>query len=485
MRIRFANWQPDLQGLTNAGQQDIKNVYPTGGGGYAPVRALSTISTNSLDAQTYGAFAAQDATGTTNTFAGDVSKLYRLNAGAFSDVSRSGGYTVSSTERWEFAQYGQRVIATEISDPVQYYDMGSSALFANLAGSPPQARHIAVVRDFVVLGNTTTSPTQLAWSGFNNSDQWTAGTNQSDTQTLQGGGWIQKIIGGEVGFIFQEHAITRMTYVGPPAIFQFDLVEQARGLVTPGAIATVGVMSFYRGQDGFYSFDPVNGSQQIGNSKVDNWFNSVLQGNTSSLITAAIDPSNKLAVFSFVSTDATDASHPDTLLFYNWVTKEWSYAKIAHDIIFSALSEGFTLESLSVVYPILENVPVSFDSRQWTGGQSYFGAFGTDHKLGTLAGATLGATMETSDQEPLPGARSIITNVMPLCDTSSASVIVRSRERFSDAVINTNSAAMQPNGDCPMLSSGRWHRAQLSIPAGVEWTYATGLDISASPDGEI
>lgn len=485
MRIRFANWQPDLQGLTNPGQQDIKNVIPTGGGGYAPVKDLAAISTTGLNAQAIGAFAAQDSTGTTNSFAGDASKLYKLSAGVYSDVSKSGGYAVAGTERWEFAQYGTRVIATEISDPVQYYDMASSSLFANLGGSPPQARHVAVVRDFVVLGNTATSPAQIAWSGFNNSAQWTAGTNQSDAQTLQGGGWVHRIVGGEAGYIFQEHAITRMTYVGPPAIFQFDLVEQARGLLTPGALVTVGAVTFYRGQDGFYSFDATNGSQNIGNSKVDNWFASVLQSNTSSLITAAADPANKLAIFSFVSTDATDPSHPDTLLFYNWMTQEWAYAKVAHELIYPAFTEGFTLESLSAVYPNIETVPVSFDSRQWTGGLSYLGAFTTGHQLASFSGSNLAALMETSDQEPVPGQRSLITNARPLCDTSAATVLMRSRERFADSVTDTVAAAMQTNGDCPLLSSGRWHRAQLAIPAGTTWTYATGLDIDAQPDGEM
>lgn len=479
-RVALAKWQPDLYGLANDGQSDAKNVYASGAG-YAPVKALTALS-SALDGQAVGAISALDSTGTVNTFAGDATKLYKLNAGTFSDVSKSGGYTVSGTERWEAVQYGQRVIFTQIGAPPQKFDLSSSSAFADLGGNPPQARHIAVVRDFVVLGNTTANPNNVTWSGFNDSEGWTAGSNQSDTQTLQGGGWVQAIIGGEVGFVFQERAITRMTYVGPPAYFQFDLMEDARGLSAPGAIIRVGGSVFYRAQDGFYIF---NGqfSTPIGNQKVDNWFANALAPNTQSLITMGSDPANKLVCWSFVSTDANDASHPDTMLIYNWQNQEWSYAKIDHEMLFQALTEGWTLEQISAVYSSIETVPVSFDSRVWTGGSAYFAGFDTSHKLATFAGDNLAATIQTADVEPVPGMRSLITNARPLTDTSAMTVICRSRERFADSVTDTSSAPMQSNGDVPILSSGRYHRIEMNIPSGQAWTFANGVDIDAVQDG--
>lgn len=485
MRAKLSDWQPDQQALSNGGEQDIRNVYPTGGAGYAPVQDALDISTTALTGQCLGAFSGQDSTGTAVTFAGDGSKLYNLSSGTFSDVSKLGGYSVGPTERWEFAQFGERIIATEIDDAIQYYDIGSSSLFANLAGSPPNARHIAIVRDFVVLGNTSNSENEISWCGFNNSDQWTPGTNQSDTQTLQDGGPIQRIVGGEVGYIYQERAIVRMIYTGPPTIFQFDQVEQARGLVAPGALATVGNVTFFRSQDGFYSFDPVNGSTPIGHLKVDKWFEDHLQSDTDHLITASKDPIRKLVAFSFVSTDATDITVPDTVLFYHWASKEWSYAKLVHELVFPALSQGFTLEQIGAIYATLEDVPVSLDSPQWAGGAGLLGIFTTDHQLAALSGSTLAATMETADFEGVQGRRSLITNVRPLSDTDQAMASVLSRERFADSVITTNTSSMQSNGDCPLLSEGRYHRSRITIPAGTDWTYATALDIDAQDAGEL
>lgn len=483
-RIALQDWQPDTFGLMNKGMADARNVFATGAG-YAPVKALTTLSTTGLSGQAIGAFSAQDSTGTTNTFAGDASKLYKLSGAAFSDVSKSGGYSVSGTERWEFAQFGQRVIATQPGAPPQYYDLGSSSVFADLAGSPPQARHIAVVRDFVVLGNDTSNPANVTWSGFNNSANWTPGVNQSDAQLLQGGGWVQAIIGGDVGYIFQERAITRMTYVGPPAYFQFEPLELNRGLATPGAIIRVGSVVYFYSQDGFYMKDGDSPSVSIGNQKVDNWFSQHLQTNTFSLITCGSDPANKLVLWSFVSTDATDATHPDTALIYNWQKQQWSYAKFDHEMLYPGLSEGWTLETISAAYSSLESVPVSFDSRVWTGGTPYLAAFDTTHNLANFGGDNLAAIVQTGDFEGVEGRRSLVTNFCPLTDASAMTAVCLSRERFADPLVSTTSSSMQSNGDIPLMSSGSFHQAQLSIPAGATWTYANGLDVDAQLDGDL
>lgn len=483
-RIPLAKWTPDLFGLANPGQTDAKNVFGTGSG-YAPVKALSAISMTGLNAKAIGALSAQDSTGTTQTFAGDATKLYKLTDATFADVSKAGGYSVSGTERWEAVQYGQRVIFTQIGDVPQKFDLGSSSVFANLGGSPPQARHIAVVRDFVVVGNTTNSPQEVRWSGFNDSEGWTAGTNQSDAQTLQGGGWVQGIIGGEVGYIYQERAITRMTYEGPPLYFRFDLLEDKRGLAAPGSLIRTGSQMYFYAQDGFYMKDGDAPSVPIGNQRVDDWFAAHIQPNTITAITSGADPANKLIYWSFVSTDASDTSHPDTLLIYNWQNQEFSYAKVDHELIFPALTEGYTLESLGAVYSSIETVPLSLDDRAWTGGSVYLGAFNTTHNLARFGGSNLAATVQTSDFEGAAGKRSIITNLTPLTDSPDMTAIIRSRERMSDSLTDTSSGTMLANGDIPIISSGVFHRVQLNIPAAAVWTFVNGLDVDAQDDGDL
>lgn len=482
-RVTLSNWEPDKFGLSNQGQTDAKNVYHTGSG-YTPVKSLSQISTTGLDAKARGAFSAQDSSNTTHNFAGDESKLYSLSGIAFSDVSKVGGYNVSSSEHWSATQFGHRVIFTNISDPPQYFDMDTSTLFDDLAGTPPQARYVGTVRDFVVLLNTTNSPQEVAWSGFNNSDQWTAGTNQSDTQTLQGGGNINGFIGGEVGYIFQERAITRMTYVGPPLYFQFDLLEDARGLIAPGSLVRSGILMFFYSQDGFYVKAGDSPSTPIGNLKVDDWFKEHAQASTYQQITASVDPATKTVAWSFVSTDSATSDNPDTVLLYNWQSEQWSYAKVDHEMLLPTLSVGVTLEQLGALYPDLETVPLSLDDRFWAGGTASLGAFDLTHNLAQFAGVNLAASVTTADVEPFPGRRAFITNSRPLTDTEDATVVCESRERFSDTLTSTSIADMQSNGDCPLLASGRYHRFRIDIPAAVDWTYVNGIDVDAADDGD-
>ena len=46
--------------------------------------------------------------------------------------------------------------------------------------------------------------------------------------------WMDNLV------VAQERTLWRMTYVGPPLIFQFDEVERSRGLLTPGAASQLG-----------------------------------------------------------------------------------------------------------------------------------------------------------------------------------------------------------------------------------------------------
>src|SRR3546814_8309897 len=94
------------------------------------------------------------------------------------------------------------------------FDLAAPVAFTNLLGSPPAARFLAVVRDFLVAGYTAGSSITLQWSGINNAEQWTIGSNQSDSQVMPTGGEITGVTGGEFGLVFQEKRIVRMTYVG-------------------------------------------------------------------------------------------------------------------------------------------------------------------------------------------------------------------------------------------------------------------------------
>lgn len=480
MKVLFPEWLPDDAPFLSQGSQVIKGVYPAGKW-YRPIRSLTAVS-DAMDGVCLGAVSVQATDGAVHVFAGDATKLYRLVSGSWEDVSVSGGYTLAGTERWEFALYGQRVIAVSKTEDVQYYDIGTSTDFADLAGSPPDAAHVAVIGSFLVLGNTANNDDEVIWSGFNDSEEWTEDTNQSDAQRLLGGGPVQAIVGGTVGFVFQERAITRMSYVGPPVIFQFDTIAEGIGCDSPGSVKRIGNLVYFHSHGGFMVLNTVDGSlTPIGNEKTDRWFSENLTNNTQHQITSGADPLGALVYWGFVSLSGVDT--PDKVLILNRVNGRFTYDDLDHEVLFSGLTLGLTLEQLGALHTNLENVPASLDSPVWSGGSIQLQAIDTDHMLGAFTGDFVEATLETTEFEGLEARRSFIENVRALCDTASATALVRSRARLADSLVNSSSGTMQANGDIPVMASGRYHRIQITIPAATTWSYAQGVEVNPKDDG--
>jgi hypothetical protein len=175
------------------------------GDGYGPFPSLTALSF-SLGAQCQGAFVATKADGSVTIFAATATDLYIMNNTTFAwtKVSKGGGpySSVSTTEQWRFVQFNNLVIAVQANIPPQVYDIVTSTAFADLAGSPPQARYIDIVGRFVVLSGLLTTPQRVQWSGLNDvngATSWTPSINSSDFQDLPDGGIVRGVAGGETG----------------------------------------------------------------------------------------------------------------------------------------------------------------------------------------------------------------------------------------------------------------------------------------------
>jgi hypothetical protein len=141
------------------------------------------------------------------------------------------------------------------------------------------------------------------------------------------------------------------------------------------------------------------------------------------------------------------------------------------------------------VYGTLDGMPqFPFDSRVWTGGKDMLGAFDTGHRLNYFNGQNLAATVDTTELQPFPGRRTLITTARPLVDGgpspgSGPSVALGTRNRLVDAVSFTAATAMNSLGACPQRSSGRYVRGEITVPAGAAWTHLQGLELEVTPAG--
>lgn len=483
--MKFSEWLPDQDSFENPGLTEATNVLPASF--YKPIRSLISQS-SALSGPCIGAFSTKDSNGTSINIAGSETKLYTMQNGIWNDISRVGGYNTNGENKWAFIRFGDNILATNRSDDVQILNLSNSN-FADLSGNPPKAKHIAVVRDFVVLGNIDTGASneganQVHWSGLNDVTEWTPGNNESDFQIFPEGGPITGMVGGEFGLIFQENQITRMEYQGPPLNFSFDVIETGIGALSSGSIVRIGIQTFYLSNNGFYMTDG-NQSYPIGSEKVDKYFFSNLDENELHKISSAIDPINKMVIWSYVSKNSS-LGIPDKLIIYNWDLKRWTEAHIEtnehslkHQLVYTSLSEDYTLSSLDA-FGTLNEIGTALDSRFWLGGSLILSAFSVDNKLSTFSGTVLPAAIKTGEFEINELEQSLITQIWPEID-GDIKIEINSRDSHQDDERSTSLVKVNSIGFAPFTEYGRYHSIEFNFE---NWSRASGFKIKSEAIGE-
>lgn len=469
-RITFGEWLPDQPGVAGVLTEAL-NVYPVGSG-YAPFPAmveLSDAASEDLNNVFAGKF-----TSITALFAGSTTKLFKYDAGDLDldDVSKVGGYSTSG--RWSFTQFGNTVLAANNSEKIQAWTLGTSTVFADVSASAPVAKFITVVRDFVVAANIAAgaNANRVQWSDINDETDWvSSAASQSDYQDLPDGGNIQGITGGEFGLVLCERSITRMSYVGSPLFFQFDVISRGLGCLESNSVTQYNGLTFFLSDDGFYMCDGQN-IKGIGTEKVDRFFFDDYNPSELSKMSAAVDPIRKLVIWCYKN----DVGN-NSLLIYNWQLDKWSHAETSADRIAPAAASGVTLEQLDN-YGTVDSIAISWDDRIWVGGQLLLaGTKGA--KVVTFNGQPMTANLITGDIQA--GPRSVVTLARPIVDNGSASVSVASRALLSEQPSFSTAVAASSEGRCSLRSAGKYHRVKV-IPSG-NWTTASGLDVEIIQQG--
>lgn len=479
--IELGQWVPDQPALGNPGVVEAKNVLPAARG-YRPFPALSSLSSAASERLTNIA-AVKSSSGTVTIFVGGLTKLYKFvkSTSALSDVSKAGGYTTASTDRFYFAVFGNRLIACNGANTLQSYDINGGSAFADLVANIAP-KFVTVVRDFVVVANMneggTVTPHRTRWSAINDATGWTNGTNQADYQDIADAGAITGLAGGEFGVVFLERAIARMQYVGSPLIFQFDRVETSRGCEYPGSLVQLGATCFFVAADGFYAFDG-GAARPIGSERVNRWFFDNSNPAYRDRISAAVDPLNQVVVWSFPSSQSSGS--PDRLIIYNYAIDKWAYAAVDNDFVAPLFNASYTLEDLDAISGSLDALGVSLDSSALRSGRFVFGG-GLSNKIGTFTGSALSATIETGEANLVEGGHALVTQVTPHTTGGTVTVQVGERARQQDSVSWGAASSVNAAGFCPVRSANRYHRVRLNLSG--EWSYAQAIDFSASRMGK-
>ena len=475
-KLVFGEWMPDQPSISGA-LVDAKNVVSQALG-YGPFPTAATFSAAASENLTT-LVAGKTPANATKLFAAGSTKIFDVSGvGALTNVSKTGGYTPNASgDRFRFTQFGNAIIGTNNSDPIQVYTLGTSTAFADLSASAPKCKFLTVVRDFVVTALTTESstvyPARVRWSGINDETTWgSSQVTQADFQDIPDGGQIVGIRGGEFGLVLMEKGISRMSYIGTPFIFQFDNISRGKGCIAAGSIAQVQGVTFFLSDDGFYSCD---GQQvtAIGSEKVDRWFFANADESGFDSMSSAVDPVRKLVIWNFKTTFAQRK-----LVIYNFSTKKWTYGDAGTDFISDASTSATTLEGLDSISNSIDALTVSLDSILYMGGKYFLGGTSGAYVV-TYNGANATANIVTGDLNA--GGRSVVTLARPLIDGGSATVSVASRTLLSEQPSFGTAVAADSDNRVSLRGNGNYHQFQV-VPTG-QWKTAVALDVEFQGQG--
>ena len=506
----FAPDQPDLGDATNIASGCVALTPQS----YGPLSSLGAFTQNTLDSGCLGMIGCDDASETSHIFAGTTKKLWHNTFGSTSwqDVSGS-TYAPASGENWRFAQFKQIMLATDFSDAIQSYTMGSSATFGELSSAAPKARYIAVAKDFCIVANTYDQtgglgPYRIWWSAVGDPTNWpTPGSDaaqqvMSDYSDLAGPqgaitGLAPNLSGCDCA-VFFERGVFRMYFSGPPDVFDFYPAQGVRGCSAPNSIVTLGELCYYLDEDGFYAFDG-NQAIPIGAQKVDKWFLTLVDQAYRNLIIGAADINNKAILWAFKSIYATSA-RPDYLLIYRWDIKRWSYAQLPMQ----------WLARVAVPATIGAGAPTVFGL---SAGQLQVAAVNPAGNLSFFNGPYLPAQIGTKVAQLTPGRRSFVRSVRPVVNSGGQSLALQaesgldlltesggtlmSESGFPPTITTALSArvnyqdlesfgpdiGIDAMGECPQRSDGRYHRARVTISGNSIWSQALGVEPTFIPAG--
>jgi len=484
--IPFASWEPDKSDRQNPAAEAKGCISQAGQ--YAPFPDIQDYNEDSAtDDVCLGAKALYDSTKAPHIFMGDEAALYELQSRVATDVSLVGGYNLGAEDGWQFAQFGDNAIAVAASEQPQFYDMTGGSAFADITEAPAGATSVARVGDFLWMGVDFT----VHWSAFNDFAEWTPdpGTQAGNQELDQEQGEILALIGLDYAAIFQERAIRRAIYVGPPVIWDFgqDYVEKARGVISRNGAAPYGRVIFYASDDGFYVFDG-QASMPIGEGKVDSYFTGRLNYAYRHKVCVGIDSIRKLAVFGFPAGSSQQISE---LLIYSIRDGRWTHDEINLEHLFDTPAEPFTVDNFDLLFTAddLDGsiAPDNIDSAVFEDRRRRLaGVQTTSHRLGLFTGAARAATIETLESELIPGRRGLLTEVWPLGDMQagavSASVGYR-RALPGAAKAYTNATQMNRAGFCPQRIDARFGSVRLQLAAGATWRRMEGVHVTAVPTG--
>ena len=535
IEVDFAEWLPDHPPFGNPGFPNMENALPADLGFYRPMRKPVLLSTNSLtdlvpsvtvnSGQIFGIRA--DAgifyyTAAVDRVA-DTLHLFQYveDTDTWQDVTPASAPSHQPNDHAFFATFGTRIyVGFSTETPILAKDIGTVTPFAAVSGAP-NPRDIIVTRGFLVgihfrrgASPTDRIRTGVTWSASGDPENWidpvadptgALAVLRGETQ-LEGGGRLQRIIPGVNGadaIIFGQSKIWRMSFIGSPSVWDFQIIHEDEGTPVPTSVVSDGSFIYFMGRRGWMRTDGANvtpiGAGKvdrafIGNDVLDQRFEvdgaTLLELNIGLRAAISADPFTDRMVFwtyqaqtdsglldlitdtgDTIVTDQGDilqvsnkSDFNDTLLVFNEVTGRWGNAKVGLLAIGRVETFRTRLDAPRFVGLDVDLNLVAFETIE-------------------NVSETFAAFFESAEGVGPVNNRVTISKVWPYVDSANCTVSLLTREKLSDP--QTQAVAIGIDGDAsvPIDDSGRFVALRLDIPESDDWIANLGLSVELSDQG--
>lgn len=488
--LRFDSWEPDRPPLSGQGFSTLKNALPAPSG-YRPAQALVTF-TDAIAERARGGIEVFDIVNDPFQFVGDRIALYELQSNlTWADKSKTGGYSLGTNENWSFTRWQNKVLAAAFGENIQQLSLGG-ANFSDLVADL-EARTIAVVGDFVVVGNTNDTTdgaraNRIRWSAIGDETDWTVSSSTlSDFRDLPTGGPVRKVLGGDIGLIISDRAIFRMAFVGAPVVFQIDEVQNDFGSIIGNSAVKLGDVAYVLTSRGFWAItNSGTGVANIGGGRVNDFVDQDIDLEFAHRISVFADPINNQVAWAYPGIGHT-GGRPNRIIIYDVGFDRWGLIEAEVDLLTQVRGFRLTLDDLDTNgFPDLDAMTISLDSVAFRGTAAKLAAFDSSLQMGAFEGTTLEAVLGTNEVQFQDGHQVQINAVAPLVDGGQPTLKIGRRDQQSEIVQFTPELSATSTGRFTARVNGRFHRFEMILPAGEAWRSVIGLDVetfNARPAG--
>ena len=448
----------------------------------API-GVTPASVPALAAACQGASVVTKLDDTRRIIAGTQTKLYELLAGAWSDVS-TGSYAGGADSRWQFVQYGNSTLASNLADTIQ---RSTGTTFSAIA-TAPKAKILFSVGAFVMALNTVdgtygTSPNRWWCCASYDETSWTpsvstlATTGQlvSTAGQITAGGRL-----GEYAVAYKDKAIYIGQFVGAPSVFDWIQVPGGEaGCVGQDAWCDIGGAHFVIGNDNIWVFDGSR-PQPLGVGQVRQWFYTNSSQSYRYKTQCVFDRQNNVVWVFYPSLNSTVC---DSALVYHLQTKQWGLSTITIESVLNYISAGVTIDGLSAVSATIDGLSsYSFDAQYWLTGGRALSAVNGSHQLQLLSGVSESSgftTGDAGDDDAVSLLSKIRIRFAPGYKPTTATVNTYTKMTEGDTLTLAATGTIN-DGKFDVLQSARFHRADFAFTGD---NRVLGIGAVLTPEG--